>query len=83
MAAVIRPVARAPGWPAVRRFARSPKGLLIEILTGFALVAAPHEGGGAALISVALAAGAAGALDAILVRLGDEGWKLPDGAILA
>lgn len=67
---------------AVRRFFRTPKGLLTVVLVALAGVAAPGEG----LAVVAPGLGAAGAaamlVDAPLLRWRKGAWEFPSGALL-
>jgi Na+-translocating ferredoxin:NAD+ oxidoreductase RnfD subunit len=66
----------------VRRFFRTPKGLLtivFAILTG---MAAPHEGVRTVAPTLLGAVVAAGLLDAIILRARHTRWQFPGGAIL-
>jgi Na+-translocating ferredoxin:NAD+ oxidoreductase RnfD subunit len=68
--------------PAVRRFFRTPKGLLTIILV--ILTAAASLGEGIALVapSLAGAVGVAALIDVLLLRLGSSTWQFPSGAVL-
>ncbi len=67
---------------AVRRFFRTPKGLLIVLLAILAAVAS--TGGHLALVAPGLAAavGAAVLVDAPILRWREGAWVVPDGALL-
>jgi Na+-translocating ferredoxin:NAD+ oxidoreductase RnfD subunit len=67
---------------AVRRFFSTPKGLLIIILTILTVLAAPRQGipGVAPILFGAVAA--AGAIDAVIIRIKKKAWEIPDGAVL-
>jgi Na+-translocating ferredoxin:NAD+ oxidoreductase RnfD subunit len=67
---------------AVKRFFRTPKGLLILILA--ALVVPASAGQGAALVAPGLAAAvlAASAIDLVIIRARQHAWEVPSGAIL-
>lgn len=67
---------------AVRKFFRTPKGLLIIVLAGLAVVAAPHEGLAQALPGIASAVLVAALLDVIILRLRHPRWEFPSGAVL-
>ena len=67
---------------AVRRFLRTPKGLLLLVLAAFAAIAAPHEGilpVARGLLSATLVAGL---IDGIILRMRHGRWLFPSGAIL-
>jgi Na+-translocating ferredoxin:NAD+ oxidoreductase RnfD subunit len=65
------------------RFLRTPKGLLLVVLLALALVAASTEGWTRPLAELAVAAGAAGVLDAVILRVRKGKWVLPSGALLS
>ncbi len=71
-----------PPLTALRKFFRTPKGLLILVLVGLAGLAAPGEG--TALVGPNLAVGAlvAMALDAPILRMRKGAWEFPSGALL-
>ena len=69
--------------PSVRRFFRTPKGLLLLILSGLAGIAAPHEGLATLAPGLASAVLAAGLVDAVLLRTRRRTWSFPDGAVLS
>lgn len=64
------------------RFFRTPKGLLILVLTALVAIAAPHEGLRLVLPEILAAVAAAGAIDAVLLRYRHRRWEMPSGAIL-
>jgi Na+-translocating ferredoxin:NAD+ oxidoreductase RnfD subunit len=66
----------------LRRFFRTPKGLLILLLAGLALVAA--AGSGFRLVAPVVAGGVLGAMlvDAPILRYREGEWVFPDGALL-
>lgn len=66
----------------LRRWARTPKGLLLLLLVPLALVAALGPGWRLALPGLGGAALAAGAADALYVRWRQHRWIAPDGALL-
>ena len=66
----------------VRRFLKTPKGLLTIVLAILVAVAAPHEGirvVGPGLLSAVLVAGL---LDAVILRARHTRWHFPSGAVL-
>lgn len=67
---------------AVRRFFRTPKGLLIVVLAILAALAAPSEG--IALVAPGLASAVivAGLIDLVVLRKIRNAWEFPSGAIL-
>jgi Na+-translocating ferredoxin:NAD+ oxidoreductase RnfD subunit len=66
----------------VRKFLRTPKGLLLIILAIFVLMAAPGEGIRAVAAGMGSAAIAAGAVDALILRARKKAWEFPGGALL-
>ena len=65
----------------VRKFFKTPKGLLTIILWIFAAMALPGQGVRAA-IGLASAAIAAGLVDALILRVRKNAWEFPSGAVL-
>jgi enediyne biosynthesis protein E5 len=66
----------------VRRFFKTPKGLLTIVLALLAAMAAPHEGLGVAGPGLLSAVVAAGLLDAVILRSRQPKWHFPSGAVL-
>lgn len=66
----------------MRKFFRTPKGLLIIVLAGLAVMAAPNEGVGRVLPGLAGAVLVAGLLDVVILRLRHPRWEFPSGAVL-
>lgn len=66
----------------MRRFFRTPKGLLLLVLGALVLLAAPAEGWRLVWPGVAAAAVAAMALDAPILRWREGAWVFPSGALL-
>lgn len=64
------------------RFFRTPKGLLILILTGLVGIAAVYTGAAQVLPGVTAAVVVAGVLDVFLLRMRQPRWRFPDGAVL-
>lgn len=69
-------------WRPVRQFLRTPKGLLIVVLTVLTAVSARVEGVRLVAPGVASAVGAAMILDAPLLRWWRGRWAFPSGALL-
>jgi Na+-translocating ferredoxin:NAD+ oxidoreductase RnfD subunit len=67
---------------AVRRFFRTPKGLLIIILAILVVLAAPHEGIGLVAPGLASAIIVAGLIDVLILRRTRNAWEFPSGAVL-
>lgn len=67
---------------AVRRFLRTPKGLLTMILAAFIAVAAPHEGTLLVARGLLSATLAVSLIDGIILRMMRGRWVFPSGAIL-
>jgi Na+-translocating ferredoxin:NAD+ oxidoreductase RnfD subunit len=67
---------------AVRRFFRTPKGLLIIVLVILVALAAPHEG--IVLVAPGLASAiiVAGLIDMLVLRRARNEWEFPSGAVL-
>lgn len=66
----------------MRKFFRTPKGLLTIGLAAMAAVAAPHEGWRTAGAEIACAVAAAAIVDTIALRVRQGKWMFPSGAIL-
>jgi Na+-translocating ferredoxin:NAD+ oxidoreductase RnfD subunit len=66
----------------VKRFFRTPKGLLILLLTLLLALASLHEGIGAVAPGVSGAVAAAMGIDAVVLRARKGHWIFPDGALL-
>lgn len=66
----------------VRKFFRTPKGLLTIVLIVLAAMAAPREGFDHVLPELLAAVGTAAVLDVIILRLRHPRWEFPSGAIL-
>jgi Na+-translocating ferredoxin:NAD+ oxidoreductase RnfD subunit len=66
----------------LRRFVRTPKGLMIVILAIIGMLAALTEGVWLVLPGIAAAVASASAIDAIILRLRSGHWEFPDGAVL-
>jgi Na+-translocating ferredoxin:NAD+ oxidoreductase RnfD subunit len=66
----------------VRRFFKTPKGLLIVILTIFVVMAAPHEGVGVVAPGLLGAVAFSGLIDALILRARWRRWFFPSGAVL-
>ncbi len=67
---------------AIRRFFRTPKGLLTIVLVLLAAIAAPAEGPSVVLPGLAAAAAAAMLVDAPILRWREGVWVFPSGALL-
>lgn len=67
---------------AIRKFFRTPKGLLTLILALFVAMAAPHEGIRTVAPGLAAAVIAAGLVDALILRAKRRSWEFPSGAVL-
>jgi len=67
---------------ALRRFFRTPKGLLLAVLTVLTAVAVPGVGLARAAPGLAAALLAAALIDTPALRLRDGEWSIPDGALL-
>jgi enediyne biosynthesis protein E5 len=66
----------------VRKFFKTPKGLLTMILAAFAALAAPSQGVGMLAPRLASAILAAGVVDALILRARKKAWEFPSGAVL-
>ena len=67
---------------AVRKFFRTPKGLLTIILAILVMIAAPHEGVRSVAPGLLSAVVISGLIDAIILRLRGKAWEFPSGAVL-
>jgi Na+-translocating ferredoxin:NAD+ oxidoreductase RnfD subunit len=67
---------------AVRRFFRTPKGLLIIVLAILVALAAPREGIVLVAPGLASAVIVAGAIDVLVLRRTRNAWEFPSGAVL-
>ena len=72
---------RRSSW-AIRKFFRTPKGLLTIILVILAAMAAPHEGIRVVAPGLLSAVIAAGLIDVLILRKKRKAWEFPSGAIL-
>jgi Na+-translocating ferredoxin:NAD+ oxidoreductase RnfD subunit len=72
---------RRSAW-AIRKFFRTPKGLLTIILVILVAIAAPHEGVRAIAPGILSAVLAAGFVDALILRARGRAWEFPSGAVL-
>jgi Na+-translocating ferredoxin:NAD+ oxidoreductase RnfD subunit len=66
----------------LRRFLRTPKGLLTIVLTILVALAAPHEGLRVVAPGLSSAVLVAGLLDAAILRARHTRWYFPSGAVL-
>jgi Na+-translocating ferredoxin:NAD+ oxidoreductase RnfD subunit len=66
----------------LRRFLRTPKGLMLLVLLLLTVLAAPREGLALVLPGLAAAVATACLLDALLLRLQSGTWQAPTGALL-
>jgi len=78
----VQPMARPRPLSELRRFFRTPKGLLIIVLAILAALAAPVEGVRLVSPGLAIAVGVAALLDALILRKVRGAWEFPSGAIL-
>jgi len=67
---------------AIRKFLRTPKGLLTIILVMLVAIAAPHEGIRAVAPGILSAVLVTGLLDALIIRAREKKWEFPSGAVL-
>ncbi|HTE84781.1 MAG TPA: RnfABCDGE type electron transport complex subunit D [Dehalococcoidia bacterium] len=67
----------------LRRFLRSPKGYLILVLIGLAVLAAPSTVMASAATCLAAAILGAGAVELACVRLEERLWRIPSSALLS
>jgi len=75
-------VEQRPLIPALRRFARTPKGLLVVVLAVLTAIAAASDGVRLVAPGLTGAIVAAMAVDAPILRVGEGQWVFPDGAML-
>src|SRR5579862_6476613 len=68
--------------PAILRFFRTPKGLLIIVFAILVALAAPHEGIGLVAPGLASAIIVAGLIDVLIIRRTRNAWEFPSGAVL-
>ena len=66
----------------MKRFFKSPKGILLLILTALIVLAAPHEGGHRLMPQIHAAVVAAGLFDMLILRYRHGRWEFPSGAVL-
>jgi len=71
-----------PASPAVRRFFRTPKGLLIIVLVILVALAAPREGIALVAPGLGSAVVVAGLIDVLILRWFRNAWEFPSGAVL-
>jgi Na+-translocating ferredoxin:NAD+ oxidoreductase RnfD subunit len=64
------------------RFFKTPKGVLILILLGLTIIAAPGEGVNGVWLNMGAATLIAGSVDLVILRLREDAWKFPSGAVL-
>ncbi|MBI2767299.1 MAG: RnfABCDGE type electron transport complex subunit D [Chloroflexi bacterium] len=75
--------AEAPALRSVRRFFRTPKGILLLIFTFTMLLAAAKGGPALVLPGVLVAMSAAAAVDVAVARLARQAWVFPSGGLLS
>jgi Na+-translocating ferredoxin:NAD+ oxidoreductase RnfD subunit len=68
--------------PAIRRFFRTPKGLLIIVLVILVALAAPSEGVRLVAPGLASAVIVASLIDLVILRMTHKAWEFPSGAVL-
>jgi Na+-translocating ferredoxin:NAD+ oxidoreductase RnfD subunit len=66
----------------VRKFFRTPKGLLILILLGLLTISAPGQGLRTVAVGLGSASAAACLTDLLILRLWKKVWEFPSGALL-
>jgi len=76
-----RPASRSP-WSALIRYGRTPKGLVLIVLAILVAIAAAGEGVTLVAPGLAGATGAAMLVDAPILRVREEEWLFPDGALI-
>lgn len=67
---------------AIRRYFRTPKGLVLIVLAILVVLAAPSEGISLVAPGLVSAVTVAGLIDAVIIRRKQGRWEFPDGAIL-
>jgi Na+-translocating ferredoxin:NAD+ oxidoreductase RnfD subunit len=72
---------RRRAW-AIRKFFRTPKGLLTIILVILVAIGAPHEGIRAVAPGILSAVIITGLVDALILRARGKAWEFPSGAVL-
>ena len=65
-----------------KKFFKTPKGLLILVLTGLIAMAAPGQGWRTVLPGLAAAVAVSGLIDLLILRLRKNVWEFPSGAVL-
>ena len=76
------PIYEAEALRKLQRFVRSPKGLLLIILSAFVVIATPFVGSGQIWTNVVASMFVAALLDVSIVMALYDRWDLPDGAML-
>jgi len=71
-----------PTSAAVKRFFRTPKGLLILILAAIVALASTAQRAAAIAPELAAAVLVAGAIDVVILRVRQRAWEFPSGAVL-
>ncbi|HVW07152.1 MAG TPA: RnfABCDGE type electron transport complex subunit D [Bryobacteraceae bacterium] len=66
----------------LKKFFKTPKGLLILILAALIVLAAPSQGWRTVLPGVAAAVAVSGLIDAYILRVRKDEWEFPSGAVL-
>lgn len=66
----------------MKRFFKTPKGILILIFIALVLLAAPHEGWARVMPELLCAIIMAGLVDLVILRIRNEEWEFPSGAML-
>ena len=66
----------------VIRFFKTPKGVLTIILAILAAIAAPGEGTRAVVLNMGSATLISGLMDLVILRLRNDAWEFPSGAVL-
>lgn len=66
----------------MRKFFRTPKGLLLIVLVLLVAIAAPHEGIGLVAPNLLSAVVGAGVVDLVILRVRKKRWEFPSGAVL-
>lgn len=75
-------VVRRSAWSTLVRYGRTPKGLVLIVLAILVVIASVGEGVRLVAPGLAGAAAAAMLIDAPLLRLREEEWLFPDGALI-
>jgi Na+-translocating ferredoxin:NAD+ oxidoreductase RnfD subunit len=66
----------------IRRYFRTPKGLVLIVLAILVALAAPSEGIALVAPGLVVAVTVAGLIDTVILRRKEKAWEFPDGAIL-